>query len=83
LNLFLILTAMLSALAGIGRSSGERMSAAVEASRVVTVAQAVAPAVVRAVVQRPDGYVAPATLRIDLRTALVVVRPAAPERRRE
>jgi hypothetical protein len=83
LNLFLLLTAMLSALAGIGRPGGACVSAAVEASRVVAVAQAVAPAVERRVAERPDGYVAPAPLRLDLRMAIAVARPAAPERRRE
>ncbi len=82
MNLFLLLTAMLSALAGVGRPA-ERMSAGVEASRLVAVAQAVAPTAVRAVAERPDGYVAPAPLTLDLQAMRLVARPITPERRRE
>ena len=81
LNLFLLLTAMLSALAGVGRPVAAR--AAVEAAQVVAVAQAVVPVSQRVAVARPDGYVAPAPLVLDLRTVLSVTRPVAPERRRE
>lgn len=83
LNLFLLLTAMLSALAGIGRPTSERVSAAVEASQVVAVAHVIAPAAQRKVAARPDGYVAPAPLQLDLRMALAIVAPVTPERRRE
>lgn len=81
MNLFLLLTAMLSALAGVGRPVATR--AAVEARQVVTVAQAVVPALQSAVVERPDGYVAPAPLMLDLRLTAAVIRPVTPERRRE
>ena len=82
MNLFLLLTAMLSALAGVGRPTA-RVQTAVEASQVVVVAQAVVPAAQRRVADRPDGYVAPQPLSLDLRTVLSVVRLVTPERRRE
>ena len=75
---------MLSALTGVGRAVEARAQAGVEASAgVVAVAQAVAPAALRPMATRPDGYVVPAPLTLDLRRALDAVRPAAPERRRE
>lgn len=83
MNLFLLLTAMLSALAGVGRSSFAQPSAAVEANRVAAVAQAVAPAAERRVAARPDGVVALAPKPLDLRFAWGLVRSIAPERRRE
>lgn len=83
LNLFLLLTAMLSALTGVGRAVDARVRAGVEASQVVAAVQAVAPAAVRSVVARPDGYVAPTPLILDLTRALDALRPVAPERRRE
>ena len=82
MNLFLILTAMLSALAGIGRPA-ERMSAAVEASQVLAVAQSVAPAIAPRATARPDGYIVLAPLILDLGMMLAVARPITPERRRE
>ncbi|WP_326524516.1 hypothetical protein [Sphingomonas sp.] len=84
MNLFLLLTAMLSALTGVGRAVDARAQAAVEASTgVVQAARAVAPAAVRRIAARPDGYVAPAPLTLDLRRALDVARAITPERRRE
>ncbi len=83
MNLFLLLTAMLSALTGIGRAVDARAHAGVEASRVVAAAQAIAPMVARRTAPRPDGYVAPAPLILDLSRALDALRPVAPERRRE
>ncbi len=83
MNLFLLLTAMLSALTGVGRAVDARVRAGVEASQVVGAAQAIAPASVRPVATRPDGYVAPPPLVLDLTRALAALRPVAPERRRE
>lgn len=82
LNLFLLLTALLSALAGTGRPAAAR-AAAVEASRAVDVAQAVAPAARPVASPRPDGYVAPAPLIIDLAVARSFAIAITPERRRE
>lgn len=81
MNLFLLLTAMLSALTGVGRAVDARARAGVEASRVIAAAEAVAPAAAR-VVTRPDGYVAPPALVLDLTRAATAARAIAPERRR-
>lgn len=83
MNLFLLLTAMFSALTGVGRAVDARARAGVEASQVIAAVQAVAPAAVRPVAPRPDGYVAPTPLILDLTRALAAMRPVAPERRRE
>lgn len=83
MNLFLLLTAMLSALTGVGRAVDARARAGVEASQVVAAAQAVVPASIRPAATRPDGYVAPQPLILDLTRALAALRPVAPERRRE
>ncbi|KQN26456.1 hypothetical protein ASE86_10135 [Sphingomonas sp. Leaf33] len=83
MNLFLLLTAMLSALTGVGRAVDARAHTGVEASRVIAAAQVVSPAIARSVAPRPDGYVAPAPLILDLTRALDALRPVAPERRRE
>lgn len=83
MNLFLLLTAMLSALTGVGRGVDAHARAGVEASRVVAAAQAVVPAAKREQASRPDGYVAPIPLILDLTRARDALRPVAPERRRE
>ena len=83
MNLFLLLTAMLSSLTGVGRVIDARARAGVEASQVVAAVQAVAPAAARRQVSRPDGYVAPLPLILDLTRARDALRPVAPERRRE
>lgn len=82
LDLFLLLTALLCGLTGTSRAADVRPPA-VEASRVVAVAQAVASAAVRVVAPRPDGYVAPAPLVLDLTIARSFALPVTPERRRE
>ena len=82
LDLFLLLTAMLCGLTGANRAADVR-APAVEASRIVAVAQAIAPAVRRVVAPRPDGYVAPPPLVLDLTTPRRFVLAITPERRRE
>ena len=82
MNLFLLLTAMLSALTGVGRVVDTRARTGVEASRIVVAATAVAPAATRNVAPRPDGYVAPVPPVLDLNRAFAALRPVAPERRR-
>ncbi|MHA6722659.1 hypothetical protein [Sphingomonas sp. RS2018] len=81
MNLFLLLTAMLSALTGVGRAVDA--GARVEASRVVAVAQAVVPSAASDVAPRPDGYVAPEPLVLDLAYARAAAPRVVPERRRE
>ncbi|MES2338685.1 MAG: hypothetical protein V4537_11355 [Pseudomonadota bacterium] len=83
MNLFLFLTAMLSALTGVGRAVDTRAQSAIAASSVVALADVVAAVGQRVVPSRPDGYVAPAPMMLDLRRVLDVVRPITPERRRE
>lgn len=83
MNLFLLLTAMLSALTGVGRAAEARALSAVEASQVVAAVRATVPASARAVAPRPDGYVAPAPLQLDLTMARSFVVHVVPERRRE
>jgi hypothetical protein len=82
LDLFLVLTALLCALTGSNRAAEVR-APAVEASRVVGVVQAVAPAARRLIALRPDGYVAPPVLRLDPDSAPVSALRPAFERRRE
>jgi len=81
-NLFLLLTAMLSALAGVGRAVDRRAPAGVEASRPIDAARVATRALPRALPPRPDGYVALRPLMLDLARALDALRPVAPERRR-
>ncbi len=82
MNLFLLLTALLSALTGVGRAVDARTRAGVEASHVVAVAEALVPATLAPVAMRPDGYIAPLPLALDLTRAVAASRPVAPERRR-
>lgn len=82
LDLFLLLTAMLCGLTGTSRAVDVR-APAVEASRIVAVARAVAPASTQVVAVRPDGYVAPPPLVLDLALPRSFTRAVTPERRRE
>jgi hypothetical protein len=82
MDFFLLLTALLCGLTGAGRSAVAH-APAVEASRVVAVAQAIAAPAARVAAPRPDGYVAPAPLALDLGLARGFVLRPVPERRRE
>ncbi len=82
MNLFLLLTAMLCGLTGVTRPVGMR-SPAVEESCVVVAAYVACDAVAAVVAPRPDGYVPPSLLSIDLSMALSVAALPTPERRRE
>ena len=73
---------MISALTGVGRPVDARAGTGVEASRIVSTARAAMPAMIRLVVPRPDGYVAPPPLILDLTLAQAVAQRVAPENRR-
>lgn len=82
MEFFLLLTAMLCSLPGLSRS-GDARSPAVETSRVVAIAQAVAPLAQRTAQPHPQGYVAPAPLVLDLAYASGFILAPAAVRRRE
>lgn len=82
MDLFLLLTAMLCGLTGMSRPVDAR-APAVEASRAVAVAAAVAQVATPIVAARPEGYIAPSPLLLDLDYARRVAPLATPERRRE
>lgn len=82
MDLFLLLTALLCGLTGTSRSAEVR-APAVEASRIVAVARVTAAVVRAAPAPRPDGYVAPRPLVLDLTMAHSFVVAITPERRRE
>ncbi|URW76313.1 hypothetical protein M9980_03570 [Sphingomonas donggukensis] len=82
MDLFLLLTAMLCGLTGLSRPVDARVPA-VEARRAVAAVTVVANTVIPVAVSRPDGYVAPAPLALDLGFARRVAPRVTPERRRE
>ena len=81
MDFFLLLTALLCGLTGADRANVR--VPAVEASRIVAVADAVAPVVRRVAAPRPDGYVAPLPLVLDLSLPRTFALAITPERRRE
>ena len=82
MDLFLLLTALLCALTGSDRAAEVR-APSVEASCVMAAARIIAPAAARVVAPRPDGYVVPAVLTLDVDAPPVSTGRLVPERRRE
>lgn len=82
MDLFLLLTALLCGLTGASRDAVAR-APAVETAHVVQVAQVAMPQAMRAVAERPDGYVAVEPWPLDLTVEQGFIQRITPERRRE